>query len=73
VASYYRRQLRTCEQHSIKDGVWLDRFHADEDSGRKRSLDVLITRTASTSAVKDDQEQGLMVELVAIEVNVPRE
>lgn len=61
LVEFYRRQL-DCEVWSVDDGVWLDCLLADPSSGRRRSLDVLITsRVKSKPAASrsgDDEEQA---------------
>ncbi|MGQ9573751.1 MAG: hypothetical protein ACUVUC_00395 [Thermoguttaceae bacterium] len=44
VTSYYRRKLSRPMEHTIATGTWLESLDTVPDSGRKLSVDVLISR-----------------------------
>jgi hypothetical protein len=66
VVAYYRRQLPDCEEHRIEQGVWLDALSPTSE-GSTRSIDVLITRANKNLPSLADQDQRLIVEVLAIE------
>jgi hypothetical protein len=66
VLAYYRRQLPDCEERRIEQGVWLDALTTGE-GGTSRSTDVLITRASKNLPALADQEQRLIIEVLAIE------
>lgn len=62
LVDFYRRQL-DCEVWSVDDGAWLDCLLVDPASGRRRSLDVLITSRVKTKGTvsrfgNDAEEPG---------------
>ena len=65
--AYYRRQLPDCEEHRIEQGVWLDAMSATGESGAVRSIDVLITKANKNLPELADQEQRIIVEVLAVE------
>ena len=67
VLAYYRRQLPDCEEHRIEQGVWLDVMGATGEGGATRSIDVLITKANKNLPALADQEQRIIVEVLAIE------
>ncbi len=66
VLAYYRRQLPDCEEHRIEQGIWLDALTATGEGGA-RSIDVLITKANKNLPAIADQEQRLIIEVLAIE------
>jgi hypothetical protein len=66
VLAYYRRQLPDCEERRIEQGVWLDALTTGE-GGTARSTDVLITKANKNLPALADQEQRLIIEVLAIE------
>ena len=67
VLAYYRRQLPDCEEHRIEQGVWLDGLTTTGESGAARSIDVLIAKANKNLPPLADQEQRLIVEVLAVE------
>jgi hypothetical protein len=69
VLAYFRRLLPTRKEHPIVDGLWLDTFTRDKEHGGVRSLDVLLTKAKTGSAVRKlpDQEQLVVVEILSVE------
>jgi hypothetical protein len=67
----YRRQLKSCEEHSLPDGVWLDGWLEPTAPGRRRSADVFITRTKADGPTPIDAEQHLTIEILVVEVHDP--
>ncbi len=67
VLAYYRRQLPDCEEHRIEQGIWLDAMSATGEGGAARSVDVLITKANKNLPALADQEQRIIVEVLAIE------
>jgi hypothetical protein len=68
VRAYYRRQLPDCEEHPVEqDSLWLDSLSAVGEGGNVRSIDVVVTKVHSNLPVLADQEQRLIIEVLAIE------
>ena len=67
LVAYYRRQVKSCIEHPLPDGLWLDGLTEMKKEDRLRSIDVLITR-AKTGASAANEEQELTVEILSIEV-----
>jgi hypothetical protein len=68
VLAYYRRQLPDCEEHPLEQGaVWLDSLSPISERGDVRSIDVVINRVHKNLPLLADQEQRLVVEVLAIE------
>jgi hypothetical protein len=67
VLAYYRRQLPDCEEHHIEQGVWLDGLTTTGESGAARSIDVLVAEANKDLPPLADQEQRLIVEVLAVE------
>lgn len=72
VQGFYRRQLKACDVHSLKDGVWLDSLVVHDESGIRRSIDVLITCVNPDAGRFADEEQKLVIEIVCVEIRDPR-
>ncbi len=64
--AYYRRQLPHCQEHAVPQGVWLDALLPAGESAA-RSIDVLITRPDKDHPSHADQDQRLIVEILAVE------
>jgi hypothetical protein len=64
--AYYRRQLPHCQEHAVPQGVWLDALLPAGESAA-RSIDVLITRPNKDHSSLADQDQRLIVEILAVE------
>jgi hypothetical protein len=74
VAAFYRRQIDSCVEHTLADGLWLDGFSERKDSDRARSIDVLITWPKSGGAAKAaSEERELTVEVFCVEVKKTNE
>lgn len=71
IQGFYRRQLKQCESRPIHQGVWLDSLATESGSGNKRSIDVFITAPMADSLRLPDDEQKLIVEILAIEIRDP--
>jgi hypothetical protein len=68
LSTYYRRQVKSCIEHTLPDGLWLDGLTEMKKEGRTRSIDVLITRAKSGATPSANEEQELTVEILCIEV-----
>ena len=66
--AYYRRQLPSGSQHADEHGVWLDEFSFDRKKGTTRSVDVFIATLSKDVDLALDQEQQMIVEILAVEV-----
>jgi hypothetical protein len=64
---YYRRQLPSCDEHVLKNAVWLDDFSIDKQQAGERSVDVWITRPNKGIPLALGQEQELIVEVLVVE------
>ena len=68
VLAYYRRQLPDCEEHPNEQGaIWLDSLSAIGEGGNVRSIDVVIAQVHKNLPLLADQEQRLVIEILAIE------
>jgi hypothetical protein len=67
VLAYYRRQLPDCEEHPLEQGIWLDALTSTTEEAAARSIDVLITKANKNLPSLADQEQRLIVEILAVE------
>ena len=69
VVSHYRRQLPDRKEHPIPGGLWIDSLTRDRDHNTVWSIDVLLTKPKTNTAVRNipDQEQLLVVEILSIE------
>jgi hypothetical protein len=65
----YRRALKSCRQHERGNGVWLDRFAIVAEDDCRRSVDVLITRLDPDPDRPASEEEELVIEILAIDVN----
>ncbi len=68
LATYYRRQVKSCIEHPLPDGLWLDGLTEMKKEDRTRSIDVLITRAKTGATPPANEEQELTVEILCIEV-----
>jgi hypothetical protein len=68
LAAYYRRQVKSCIEHTLPDGLWLDGLTEMKKEDRTRSIDVLITRAKSGATPSANEEQEMTVEILCIEV-----
>jgi hypothetical protein len=69
LATYYRRQVKSCIEHPLPDGLWLDVLTEMKKEDRTRSIDVLITRAKTGAAPSASEEQELTVEILCIEMS----
>jgi hypothetical protein len=67
VAGFYRRQLNSFEDRNTQRGVWLDCFEEGSHAGRKRSIDVFVSKAAPDIPSLRDEELDLIVEVLWIE------
>jgi hypothetical protein len=65
---FYRRQLDSCIEHSLANGLWLDGFKEKKAGNRACSVDVLITWPKTSDPENLNEEQELTVEILVIEV-----
>jgi hypothetical protein len=70
---YYRRQVKSCIERPIPNGLWLDGFVDLKGEERLRSIDVLITYPANSTYTSASEEQELTVEILCIEVRKSQE
>ncbi len=72
-ATYYRRQLKRCIEHSLPDGTWLDGLI---EGGREEgvlSIDVLITHAGAAAGPPADEEQELTIQILSVDLGSLRE
>ena len=69
LVTYYRRQVKSCIEHPLPDGLWLDGLTEMKKEDRTRSIDVLITRAKSGATPSANEEQELTVEILCIEIS----
>jgi hypothetical protein len=72
IASYYRRQLTGCGEHTDERGVWLDALMTDKQRGAVQSVDVLITKPKKDTPLVLNEEQQLIVEILSVKVESTR-
>jgi hypothetical protein len=72
VVAHYRHQLDSPAEHPHQDGLtlWLDSLTRRADSGRCRSVDVIITR-AKKAFQPNDPEDKISIDILLVEVNDP--
>ena len=71
MATYYRRQMHAPTEYVSRRGAWLDSLTDGSTPGRKRSVDVLITRSTPTPFNDHEKEERLAIEVLSIETNDP--
>ena len=71
--AFYRRQVKSCIEHPVEDGLWLDGLFELKSEDSIRSVDVLITLPAKTKIKSTAEEQELTIEILCIDVGKPRE
>jgi hypothetical protein len=64
----YRRQLDSCVERSMIDGIWLDGFRDRKNADHAQSVDVLITWPKTRDGKPSADEQELTVEVLCVEV-----
>jgi hypothetical protein len=69
VLAHYRRVLPNRKEHTMPNGLWLDCMTRDREKNTVRSIDVLLTKSKTGTAVRSlpDQEQLLVVEILYVE------
>jgi hypothetical protein len=67
--NYYRRQVKSCIEHTLPDGLWLDGFVELKEEESVRTVDVLITCPKTDVLKSVAEEQELTVEILSIEVH----
>jgi len=70
--AFFRRKLRSHDEHSIDGGVRLECVRNGGVPGQQQSIDVLITRAGPTHFTLPDQEQPLRIEVLSVEITDPR-
>ena len=65
---FYRRQLESCIERSLANGVWLDGFNERRGEDRVRSVDVLVTWPKTRALKSTAEELELTVEILCVEV-----
>lgn len=73
LASYYRRQVKSCIERPLPDGLWLDGLNEIKKEDLLRSIDVLITRAKTGASPPAGEEQELTVEILSIEISKSHE
>jgi hypothetical protein len=72
---FYSRQAQAkpSDIRTIDNGVWIDSLRPVSQNDRRRSLDVLITRTVRKAGdlSKDEEETELVVDILIIEIKDP--
>ena len=69
---FYRRRLPSCREREIENGIALESLHADIQAGQRRSLTVRIIQAMPEIPRLPSQDQPLIVEILSIEMNDPR-
>jgi len=69
--SFYKRQVRSAAEHRVQGGVWLD-AHVVAEAGRRRSIDVLISRLDERQDRPATEEEPLVIEILSVEVKDPK-
>ena len=67
VLAYFRHQLPSAARRVNDRGVWLDDFSMDRKRRSLRSVDVFISKPNKDVGMLLDQEQQVIVELLAVE------
>ena len=67
VAALCKRQLENCEERTMPDGAWLDGCHADSESSRKVSIDVVVCKLVPNAPFTAGQAQNLVIEVLCVE------
>jgi hypothetical protein len=73
IVAYYRRQVKSCIERPLADGLWLDGLNELKKEDRLRSIDVLITRAKSGSPQPANEDQELTIEILCVEVSESHE
>ncbi len=74
IAAYSKQaRVKPNELRTLDKGSWIDSWRALPQNDRRRSLDVVVTRTVDKAEdiAKDDEEEDLIVEVLAIEIANP--
>jgi hypothetical protein len=70
--SFFRRQLGSPEIRQVDDGSWLDSLQTLPESGWKRSIDVMLTTSASAEERVDRRnEVPVTLDILCIDVGDP--
>ena len=67
VLRYYRRRLSKRQEQPIDQGLWIGSFDTSGDDSSACSIDVLITAPNVDHPAQMDQEQRLIVEILAVQ------
>jgi hypothetical protein len=72
LVNHYRQELGSPAEHPLQDGLtlWLESHKRLPDSGRCRSVDVIITRDKKTYQPRDPEEK-IALEILSVEMNDP--
>jgi hypothetical protein len=73
MTGHYRRQLKLGKRdtHQVDQGMWLDSMRAGSAPGKKRSIDVLITKVEDDPERPGREEEDLIIEILVIEFTDP--
>lgn len=69
--SFYGREAGQATQRVFPGGVWFDSIGQGSEPGLKRTLDILITRSAPTPDKRAAQPEPLVIEILSVEVKDP--
>ena len=70
---YFRRQMKSCLEHSLSDGIWLEGLTESAAGDRSHSTDVWIAHSQTGSAASSNEERELSIEILFIEIGKPHE
>jgi hypothetical protein len=70
---YYRRQLPEAVSRYLERGRWLDDLARDADTGLCTSTDVIVSGTDYLRAAAKAPEERLVVEILIVQANDPRD
>jgi len=71
VRGFYSRKLSSGIVRELPDGLWVESCRPDPETGRRRSIDVLITTTESLKDRPRTDEIEWTVQLLVIEIKDP--
>jgi hypothetical protein len=67
ISAHVKRGLQRCEEWNMPDGVWIDGYQGPSASSSDVSIDVFIRKVVPDAPLPPNQEQELIVEVLAIE------
>ena len=72
ILAYFRRQLPSAARHVTEHGVWVNDFSTEKRKGHLRSVNVFISKPNKDADMPLDQEQQVIVDLLAVEALPPQ-